>query len=251
MRFPSRWAVTAIFVIASGLPLLANAASVSGQGTWETTLQARSFDGGVTIGGYYDTDLNITWLADANAAKGSAFDDGYYVGDGAMTFASANAWVASLNFNGITGWRLPIVTDTGSSSCNFAYSGTDCGYNVDTSVNEMAHMFYNTLGNLAAFDANGNYQAGSGLSNTGPFSNLQTAFYWSSTQYSADSRFFLLFDFGSGLEDTRGYADDYWAWAVHNGDVGTAVAAVPVPAAVWLFGSGLLGLFGVARRKAA
>ena len=31
----------------------------------------------------------------------------------------------------------------------------------------------------------------------------------------------------------------------------TAVAAVPVPAAVWLFGSGLLGLVGVARRKKA
>jgi hypothetical protein len=26
-------------------------------------------------------------------------------------------------------------------------------------------------------------------------------------------------------------------------------SAVPVPAAVWLFGSGLLGLIGVARRK--
>ena len=30
-----------------------------------------------------------------------------------------------------------------------------------------------------------------------------------------------------------------------------ATSAVPVPAAVWLFGSGLLGLVGVARRKAA
>lgn len=28
-----------------------------------------------------------------------------------------------------------------------------------------------------------------------------------------------------------------------------AVAAVPLPAAVWLFGSGMLGLFGIARRK--
>ncbi|MCP4042838.1 MAG: VPLPA-CTERM sorting domain-containing protein, partial [Gammaproteobacteria bacterium] len=27
------------------------------------------------------------------------------------------------------------------------------------------------------------------------------------------------------------------------------VSAVPVPAAVWLFGSGLIGLLGVARRK--
>ena len=31
----------------------------------------------------------------------------------------------------------------------------------------------------------------------------------------------------------------------------TSVSAVPVPAAVWLFGSGLIGLIGLARRKAA
>lgn len=34
-------------------------------------------------------------------------------------------------------------------------------------------------------------------------------------------------------------------------EVNPAVSAVPVPAAVWLFGSGLLGLVGVARRKKA
>jgi len=33
--------------------------------------------------------------------------------------------------------------------------------------------------------------------------------------------------------------------------VGVAdLSAVPVPAAVWLFGSGLIGLLGVARRRA-
>ncbi|MDH3948456.1 MAG: VPLPA-CTERM sorting domain-containing protein [Gammaproteobacteria bacterium] len=31
----------------------------------------------------------------------------------------------------------------------------------------------------------------------------------------------------------------------------TVSAVVPIPAATWLFGSGLLGLIGVARRKAA
>ena len=36
-----------------------------------------------------------------------------------------------------------------------------------------------------------------------------------------------------------------------NVTISTDVAAVPVPAAVWLFGSGLLGLIGVARRKQA
>ena len=36
-----------------------------------------------------------------------------------------------------------------------------------------------------------------------------------------------------------------------NVTITTDVSAVPVPAAVWLFGSGLLGLVGVARRKKA
>lgn len=35
------------------------------------------------------------------------------------------------------------------------------------------------------------------------------------------------------------------------GTVGIDVQVVPVPAAVWLFGSGLLGLVGIARRKSA
>ncbi|MGB7934539.1 MAG: PEP-CTERM sorting domain-containing protein [Gammaproteobacteria bacterium] len=36
-----------------------------------------------------------------------------------------------------------------------------------------------------------------------------------------------------------------FAWAVHLSDV----SAIPVPATVWLFGSGLLGLIGISRRK--
>jgi hypothetical protein len=32
-------------------------------------------------------------------------------------------------------------------------------------------------------------------------------------------------------------------------DVTFGVSAVPVPAAAWLFGSGLIGLIGIARRK--
>ena len=39
--------------------------------------------------------------------------------------------------------------------------------------------------------------------------------------------------------------------ANRSGTIDFAVATVPVPAAVWLFGSGLLGLIGVARRKKA
>ena len=36
-----------------------------------------------------------------------------------------------------------------------------------------------------------------------------------------------------------------FAWAVHDGDV----SAVPILAAVWLFGSGIVGLIGIAKHK--
>ena len=47
------------------------------------------------------------------------------------------------------------------------------------------------------------------------------------------------------LDDPNGFAGV--PWRIHLEGV---VSAVPVPAAVWLFGSGLLGLIGFARRKA-
>jgi len=49
----------------------------------------------------------------------------------------------------------------------------------------------------------------------------------------------------NGEQDYFDKTFDIYAWAVRSGDV----SAVPVPAAMWLFGSGLLGLIGVARRK--
>lgn len=46
-------------------------------------------------------------------------------------------------------------------------------------------------------------------------------------------------------------ADVNWDNVSFTADVLNPPSAVPVPAAAWLFGSGLLGLVGVARRKAA
>ncbi len=53
----------------------------------------------------------------------------------------------------------------------------------------------------------------------------------------------LVLDFSAaGLQ---GLSDE--SWGLDN--VHVEIAAVPVPAAVWLFGSGLLGLFGLMRRR--
>ncbi len=53
-----------------------------------------------------------------------------------------------------------------------------------------------------------------------------------------------LFIFGEG---NQGLDDE--SWAMDNLRVSVTTQAVPLPAAAWLFGSGLLGLIGIARKK--
>jgi len=183
----------------------------------------------------YDIDLNITWLANANI-------------NGAMTWSQANAWAASLNVAGVSGWRLPTVTDTGVPGCGIAtaYSGGDCGYNVDTATGEMAHLFYDELGNKALFDTSGTRQAGAGPVNTSPFTNLESYYYWYGTESALSNVDAWTFRTTHGYQGTANKENDlFYALAVHSGEVTT----VPVPATLWFLGSGLFGLIGVARRK--
>ncbi|MHB8744171.1 MAG: Lcl domain-containing protein [Sulfuricaulis sp.] len=218
------------------VPNIASAAPVSGQGDWETTLQARYLGGSATPDAYYHTSLNITWLADANAAGG------------AMDWTSANTWAANLNVNGVTGWRLPTMTDPNATCNTVTYSGGPCGYN-NPSTSELAHMFYTTLGDKAYYDTSGNPQAGYGLTNPGPFSNVQSNDYWSATEYAPNTYGAWLFGTNYGGQEVNDKTGSFYAWAVHAGDVGAS--AVPVPAAVWLFSSGLLGLIGMSGKRRA
>ncbi|MBI5042007.1 MAG: DUF1566 domain-containing protein, partial [Gammaproteobacteria bacterium] len=182
------------------IPNIASAVAISGQGTWETTLQGRDLDGNLaTAEAYYDTSLNITWLANANYAMTSGYTPAYTFG--MMTWAAANAWAAGLNphGSGITGWRLPTTVDVGSNGCSSSniYQGVDCGYNL-TAHSEMSHMFYVTLGDKAYYSTSGIHQPGYGLSNTGPFSNLQSYIYWSATGYARNLNDAWYFRFDDG-----------------------------------------------------
>jgi len=267
----------------SGLCLSqAHAVSLSGQGSWETTLQARDLDGNTTTAeAYYDTVLDITWLADANYALTSGYDDGdpNSSGDDYMVWAEANNWAGGLNLFGYQDWRLPDANPINGSSYlvppllpdsngnlviidDEQYSGDyDIGYNItapgtafaNSLENEMAYMFFHTLGNLALVDTSGAPQTGSGVSNSGPFSNLGDFFFWSGQTgpvYSTTNA--LGFGFKQGRQRSLRQIRTALAWAVTDGDIGTAAiitSPVPVPAAAWLFASGLLGLVGVARRN--
>jgi len=204
---------------------------------------------------YYDTALNITWLANANLADTVDFGLTGINPDGTMTWDKANEWIAAMNtaaYLGYNNWRLPTVTDTGTSGCDYAYTGTDCGYNVDLSTGEMAHMFYSTLGNTGSYNTSGVPTGCSGfspycLTNPGPFSNLQPYYYWSGTTYAPSTNLVWSFNFNDGSQYVSNKSDVYYAWAVHSGDIGSAV---PVPAAAWLFGGALAGLGALKRRQA-
>ena len=84
---------------------------------------------------------------------------------------------------------------------------------------------------------------------------LQGAPNWLTTEWQHyEYTFNLAEDAGGGLSmlfkaDCGANANCRFDAYIDNLSIVTDVSAVPVPAAVWLFGSGLLGLIGVARRK--
>ena len=228
MKLHLRRAAMALFIVASGVSSVANAVLVDRGG-----------------GLIYDTDLNITWLSNANVNGLMNWDD-------AMAWASNFSYYDSVRNVTYTDWRLPTTTDTGTPGCNFSYNGTDCGFN--STGSEMSHLFYTELGNKGYHDTAGaGPQEGWGLVNKGPFTNFQSDFqsnfdyYWSGSEYAPDTLNFnaWLFAFNYGSQNYGPKAYSLYAFAVRPGDV----AAVPVPAAAWLFGSGLLGLLGVARAR--
>lgn len=191
-------------------------------------LQGRDLDGNiVTVEAYYDTDLNITWLADANM-------------NGGMYWADANTWAANLsivdNFNHITydNWRLPTTLQPDASCSAQSTGGASFGFGCTGS--EMGHLFYSELGGTAGQSI---------LTSTDPdlakFSNLREGLYWSGLENEdtpgyADA---WSFDFYVGHQDAIGQIYAFYSLAVSPGDV----AAVPEAQtyALMLAGLGLIG----------
>lgn len=224
--------------------------------------EAALFDRGNGL--LYDSDRNLTWMANANLFKTQANasgDSAAYVqsiidannglindgqslrhldtGDfnaatGKMSWFGAQAWTNSLVYGGYSDWRLPSIVDTGRQGCEF----TDCGYNVDTSSSELAHMYYDNLGRKSVYSSSRVYQPdygiyGNGTSNgvdqsslgqtdIGMVTNLQAGMYW--TDKAVPSLDLMsgawVFDTVYGTQsDNFGLVYDFFAWAVRSGDV--------------------------------
>lgn len=202
----------------------------------QAALVGRLSDGAGRYQAVYDTDLDITWLADANYAATSGFD-----ADGLMRWTAAQDWIATLNrvgHLGVADWRLPT-----SDSC----SGYDCA------GSELGHLFYTEFGGVAGYGEPMPPLADADLA---LFSNLSDGGFWTATEYMSDAAW--VFEFGPYDVGRQIYFPKdvkFQAWAVRSGDIGggtpivTDVLAVPAPSALGLFASGLIGIVGLARRK--
>lgn len=159
----------------------------------------------------YDDFSNITWTANANLG-------------GLLNWTDANTWAAALTFDRYSGWRLP-TADAAAIGLTYNEINTELG-----------HLFYIDLGVAA-----GNPITSSISSNLDFFSNLQGVTYWLGTSYAIDPTHAWDFDMNDGSQDPSNKTKPHYVWAVHDGDI----AAVPVPSAVWLFVTGLVGLLRI------
>jgi len=186
------------------------AVGIAGQGTWESTLQARDFDGNGTTDGFYDTKLNITWL-DLDV--------------GLKTWSQANAWIDALNANGglygYTNWRLPTTR-----------ADATVGYDVPASSSEWASLYYDTLGNRSS-------KTGAGLTNTGSFQHLKSVIYFSGTQYNDTLAW--------GFATSHGYQNQYTKTTPFYVMAVLSPAPEPETYAMLLAGLALMG--SIARRR--
>jgi hypothetical protein len=227
----------------------------------------------------YDSVLDITWLQDANYAKTSGYvtpdDRDVTITYGAMTWAEAVEWVEDLNYFDAThnmtwsNWRLPTIDPINGSKITLTVQtdgATDGSYNVSapgsvfagSTASELAFMYFNNLENLALYsagEATWKDEPQSGWSHqpkSGPFVNLDDSFgvYVTNTQEDLPDAPIdaWAFNFHTGLQSGfNGSIYANFAWAVADGDI--AASAVPIPSAIWLFGSGLLGILGVSKRR--
>lgn len=183
--------------------------------------------GGGTM--FYDTQSNLTWLADASAG-------------GARSYGDAKAWAEGLVQGGFDDWRLPGVSPVNGLALQLDYSedgSTDVGLNGSGLNAELGHLFYGSLGNAAW-----------SLANTGPFSGLLDAddpigpAFWTGTESQAG--WSLAFFMGIGDQEELAQDTLARAWAVRVGDV---EASVPEPATLPLVLAALLGVIGLSRRS--
>ncbi len=244
-----------------GVSLLAistqsQAVAVPGQGTWETTLQARDLDGNKANGAeaYYDSLQNITWLADANYLKTSNSSLANADGKAPMFIGSSTLpWRTITAYN--KEWSLPNAPLIGvpykDTTCPSYLSYVTCYDKIRYEINQndvkdshLKILFEKILGNKAA---DGSYA----LTNTGPFLNVKSDVYLTNVAYNNPQNNYVpdtyTYSAATGSYARSAYSTPAYAMFNTLGDFGA-----PIPeASTWAMTIlGLVGVMLVRARKA-
>lgn len=212
-------------------------------------LQGRDVDKDASNGfeAYYDTVLDITWLADANYAKTSgAFAEAFPTGG--MWWNFAVSWTQNLEFFGATDWRLPKVISKISSG---TLADVSAGRGATALESELGYMYYTHL------RLGGNPTPSSGTITLGSvpggyIKNFVADLYWTGDTFAGNPTLawglWTSYPFAGSQAYVPKVLPEY-AWAVHDGDPfgvkvipDTPLPAVDEPSTAML----LLAGFGVA-----
>lgn len=184
---------------------------------------------GVSGGSWFalDTDSNRSIATHEKAAIYPGTDGGIRIGS-VQAIGAIDIWP---DYFGATGYDYTTVAPTGGTTAGIDFSGwsiywngqpvpiaVDYGAWTPTNCATLGCAGVSFIADVAAFSWSGVY----GDSYT----------LWYSLSFMTDPGTWVTTDYILYLE-------------------GTVQAPVPVPAAVWLFGSGLIGLLGIVRRRAA
>lgn len=177
-------------------------------------------EGGTDWQAYYDDQLDITWADYSGAADWNTIQ---------------NTVFANLSIAGVTGWRLPSMDVNGD------------GVIVTCSATNQQACKDNEYDYLYSYGAGNVFGSGITSDNPRPFSSdtVLPTWYWASTPYAPRPNYYWLLNFSDGSRAGSPNDPNNYGWAVQSGNV----SPVPIPAAAWLFSSGLIGLLGIARRK--
>ena len=176
----------------------------------------------------YDSDQNITWLADANYAATQYEESCGAIGtkDGRMEWVKAKDWAAGLNYGGYKDWRLP-NTPQHDSSCEgqnrVEYGGGSYGYGC--SIGELAHLFYGDV------DHGLGGKAGESITNTHNenyrlFRNIVSGIYWYINDFDPTPIISLNFHTSDGYMNFNSKSVLLQVWPVRDGDVADVRPAI-------------------------
>jgi len=206
------WLTLFCFILGSGFAIPeANALLAETPATGQTTSYAAGDDGDLRPGISWpaprftdsgngtvtDNLTGLVWLKNANCTETVG---GVSKASGTLAWANALVWSNSL----------------ASGSCSLADGSAAADWRLP------ARLELESLVDMSKYDP--------ALPAGHPFSNVQSAYYWTSTTYRSNTGYAWGLYMGDSYADSNAKTSDFYVWPVRGGQLGNAVIAV-VPAA--------------------